>query len=43
MTRMAIFSLYDYKGINQVLGPKPELEGKDLSMLKDSNGIFFVQ
>ncbi len=37
------FFVYDYKGINQVLGPKPELEGKDLSMLKDSNGIFFVQ
>jgi len=37
------FFAYNYQGINQVLGPKPELEGKDLSGLKDSNGVFFVQ
>lgn len=37
------FFVYDFKGINQVLGPKPELEGKDLSGLKDETGNYFVQ
>ena len=25
------FFVYDFNGVNQVLGPKPEMEGKDLS------------
>ncbi len=36
------FFVYDFNGVNQVLGPKPELEGKDLSALKDANGNPFV-
>ena len=37
------FFAYDYQGINQVLGPKPELEGKDLSGLQDETGKFFIR
>lgn len=37
------FFVYDYNGVNQVLGPKPELEGKDLSGLQDAAGKHFVQ
>lgn len=37
------FFVYNYQGINQVLGPKPELEGKDLSQLKDADGKQFIQ
>jgi methyl-accepting chemotaxis protein len=34
---------YLYDGTNLVLGPKPQLEGKDLSGLKDANGVFYVR
>jgi len=37
------FFVYDYQGVNQVLGPKPELEGKDLSGLKDAEGRPFIR
>ncbi|WP_409420166.1 methyl-accepting chemotaxis protein [Pseudaeromonas sp. ZJS20] len=37
------FFVYDYQGINQVLGPKPELEGKDLSGLQDETGKYFIR
>jgi methyl-accepting chemotaxis protein len=37
------FFVYDFNGVNQVLGPKPELEGKDLSNLKDADGKLFIQ
>lgn len=36
------FFVYDFNGVNQVLGPKPELEGKDLSSLKDADGKPFI-
>ena len=36
------FFVYDFNGVNQVLGPKPELEGKDLSALKDADGNPFI-
>ncbi|MBK8751452.1 MAG: cache domain-containing protein [Candidatus Competibacteraceae bacterium] len=34
---------YRYDGVNLVLSPKPQLEGKDLSGLKDTNGVFYVR
>ena len=34
---------YLHDGTNIVLGPKPQLEGKDLSGLKDANGVFYVR
>jgi len=37
------FFVYDDQGINQVLGPKPELEGKDLSGLQDETGKYFIR
>ena len=37
------FFVYDFNGVNQVLGPKPELEGKDLSSLKDADGKPFIR
>ena len=37
------FFVYNYQGVNQVLGPKPEMEGKDLSQLKDADGKLFIQ
>ena len=37
------FFVYDFNGVNQVLGPKPELEGKDLANLKDADGKLFIQ
>jgi len=37
------FFAYRHDGINVVLGPKPQLEGKDLSGLKDANGVFYVR
>ncbi len=37
------FFVYDFNGVNQVLGPKPELEGKDLSTLKDADGKPFIR
>ncbi|MGL4204583.1 MAG: methyl-accepting chemotaxis protein [Aeromonadaceae bacterium] len=37
------FFVYDFNGVNQVLGTKPELEGKDLSGLKDETGTYFIQ
>ncbi|MCD8546928.1 MAG: cache domain-containing protein [Aeromonadaceae bacterium] len=37
------FFVYDYQGVSQVLGPKPELEGKDLSGLKDAEGRPFIR
>jgi methyl-accepting chemotaxis protein len=35
--------VYKQNGENVVLGPKPELEGKQLIENKDSNGIYFVR
>jgi len=37
------FFIYDYQGVNQVLGPKPELEGKNLYNMKDAAGKYFLQ
>jgi methyl-accepting chemotaxis protein len=37
------FFVYDYNGVNQVLGPKPEIEGKNLFNAKDASGKFFIQ
>ena len=37
------FFVYDFNGVNQVLGPKPEMEGKDLSGLKDADGKPFIK
>lgn len=37
------FFIYDYQGVNQVLGPKPELEGKNLANMKDAAGRYFIQ
>ena len=34
---------YRFDGINLVLPPKPQLEGKDLTGLKDANGVFYVR
>lgn len=35
--------IYRHDGQNLVLGPKPDLEGKNLTHLKDANGVFFVK
>ncbi|MBK5959909.1 chemotaxis protein, partial [Rhodoplanes elegans] len=35
--------VYRPDGVNLVLGPRPELEGKNLSELKDPNGVFYVR
>jgi len=35
--------VYRHDGQNLVLGPKPELEGKKLTDLKDANGVFYVR
>ena len=37
------FFVYDFNGVNQVLGPKPEMEGKDLSGLKDADDKPFIK
>ncbi len=37
------FFAYLPDGTNLVLRPKPELEGKNLSSLKDTNGVFYVR
>ena len=37
------FFVYNYEGVNQVLGPKPETEGKNLFNAKDAGGKFFIQ
>ncbi len=37
------FFVYNYDGVNQVLGPKPEIEGKNLFNAKDAGGKFFIQ
>jgi methyl-accepting chemotaxis protein len=37
------FFVYDGSGNNVVLGPKPEMEGKNLIGLKDPNGFPFVK
>ena len=37
------FFVYDFNGVNQVPGPKPEMEGKDLSGLKDADGKPFIK
>jgi methyl-accepting chemotaxis protein len=37
------FFVYNYDGVNQVLGPKPETEGKNLFNAKDAGGKFFIQ
>lgn len=37
------FFVYTYDGVNQVLGPKPEIEGKNLFNAKDAGGKFFIQ
>lgn len=37
------FFVYDYQGVNLVLGPKPEIEGKNLFNAKDAGGKFFIQ
>lgn len=34
---------HSYEGIGVVLKPKPELEGKELINLKDTNGVFYMQ
>ncbi|WP_445501148.1 methyl-accepting chemotaxis protein [Microvirga sp. G4-2] len=34
------FFVYDYEGINLVHGLKPENEGKDLTGVKDANGVY---
>ena len=34
------FFVYDYQGVNLVLGPKPEIEGKNLFNAKDAGGKF---
>jgi methyl-accepting chemotaxis protein len=36
------FFVYDFDGVNQVLGPKPQLEGQSLLNLKDPDGVPFV-
>lgn len=33
----------DYDGVNVVMGPKPELEGKSLLGMKDSNGVWVTK
>ncbi|MFD2184897.1 methyl-accepting chemotaxis protein [Rhodoplanes azumiensis] len=35
--------VYRPDGVNLVLGPRPELEGKNLSELKDPNGVYYVR
>lgn len=35
--------VYDYGGINIVMGPKPELEGKNLYGLQDANGVNVIK
>lgn len=35
--------VYDYNGVNIVMGPKPHLEGKNLYNLKDSNGVSVIK
>jgi two-component system NarL family sensor kinase len=37
------FFVYDYQGINVVHPKKPQLEGKNLWNLKDSNGVFLIR
>jgi methyl-accepting chemotaxis protein len=37
------FFVYTFDGVNQVLGPKPEIEGKNLFEAKDAAGHFFIQ
>lgn len=37
------FFAYRFDGINLVLPPKPQLEGKDITGLKDANGVFYVR
>jgi Methyl-accepting chemotaxis protein len=37
------FFVYDYNGVNQVLGPKPEIEGKNMFNAKDAAGKYFIQ
>jgi len=37
------FFVYNYEGVNQVLGPKPEIEGKNMFNAKDAGGHFFIQ
>jgi methyl-accepting chemotaxis protein len=34
---------YRYDGVNLVLPPKPQLEGTDITGLKDANGVFYVR
>lgn len=36
------FFVYDSDGVNLVLGPRPDLEGKSLVHLKDADGVFYV-
>jgi len=35
--------VYDYSGTNLVLGPRPELEGKNIIDAKDPNGVAYVR
>lgn len=35
--------VYNYDGVNQVLGPKPELEGKNLLDMQDAAGNYLVK
>ncbi len=37
------FFVYDTEGTNVVLPPKPELQGKNLLHIKDSNGVFIIK
>ena len=37
------FFVFDYDGITRVHGAKPQLVGKDLSQMKDANGVLLTQ
>lgn len=37
------FFVYDFSGVNRMLGPKPEFEGQNKSDLKDAVGVPFVK
>ncbi|WP_072681788.1 methyl-accepting chemotaxis protein [Arcobacter sp. LA11] len=37
------FFVYDKQGVNIVLPPKPQLQGKNLSHIKDANGVFVIK
>lgn len=37
------FFVYQYDGINKMLGPRPDFEGQNKFDLKDAVGVFFVK